>query len=285
VSSLIASTSFSQQPPGLHVLFIGNSFTYFNNMPRLVEAISESVDGPRIKTEMVAIGGARLDTLWSEGSALTAIHKQHWDYIVMNEQSTLGGGVVNGEKQIGNPANFFKYAELLDAEIRKAGAKTVILMTWKDKKDPDRIQDELDRAFVEFRNRLHGEPILVPVSNAWALTKLTAPEVDLYFTDNHHPSKEGSYLMACTVYAAITQHSPEGAATKIKGASIDDESGLAHAGKIRTLISLSPRVASKLQRIASQSAIPLPQFTPPILKNAPATHPTFQQNEQPAHLN
>jgi hypothetical protein len=293
--SLIASASLPRRAGGVvphnlarsevQALFIGNSFTYFNNMPRLLEAISETVDGPLFKTEMVAIGGARLEDLWKEGSALNAIHKKRWDYVVLNEQSALGGGIVNGEKRIGDPANFFKYAELFDAEIRQVGAKTVIMMTWKDKKDSERIQDKLDRAFVEFRDKMHGEPILAPVSNAWGLAKLTAPDIDLYFTDNHHPSKEGSYLIACTVYATITQRSPEGAVARIAGASVDDQTGLAQAGKLKTLVNLSHRVAYKLQWIASKSAIPPPQFAPPVLKNAPITRPALRQNKQPAHLN
>jgi len=234
--------------PDLQVLFIGNSFIYFNNMPRMVEAISVSVAGPYIKTEMVAIGGARLEDLWKQGSALAAIRKQHWDYVVMNEQSALGGGIVNGEKRIGDPANFFKYAEMFDTEIRKAGGKTVIMMTWKDKNDPDRIQKELNNAFVEFR-KTHGL-ILAPVSTAWAITMKTAPEINPYFPDNHHPSKEGSYLIACTVYSTLTHQSPKGAAIKVEGASVDDERGIVQTGKTKRLVNLSPRVATKLQQIA-----------------------------------
>jgi hypothetical protein len=256
--SLFASSNFGQQwsenaakqqtPAELHVLFIGNSFIYFYNMPRIVEAISESVDGPRIKTEMVAIGGARLEDLWNQGSALAAIRKQHWDYVVMNEQSALGGGKVNGEKQIGDPANFFKYAEMFDTEIQKAGAKAVVIMTWKDKSDPNRIQDDLNSAFLEFR-KARGV-ILAPVSTAWAITVNTAPGINLYFGDNHHPSKEGSYLEACTVYATLTRHSPEGAAAKVEGTPVEDADGTLLADKTKTLVNLSSRVAVKLQQIA-----------------------------------
>jgi hypothetical protein len=270
IVSLCASVTFSQQPPQanaqqlpraeLHVLFIGNSFTYFNNMPRLVEAISESVDGPRIKTEMVAIGGARLEDLWKQGSALTAIRKGHWDYVVMNEQSALGGGIVNGEKRVGDPANFFKYAELFDTEIRKAGAKTVILMTWKDKNDPALIQNELDSAFWEFAKKIPGGVLLSHVSEAWFITRRKAPEIDLYFADNHHPSQEGSYLLACTVYATLTKHSPEGAVAKVEGAPVDEESGMVLIGKTKTLVNLSPRNAAKLQMIALQAATTIPEF-------------------------
>jgi hypothetical protein len=260
VLSIFASASFSQQrfpddvlkPLQLefHVLFIGNSFIYFNNMPRMVEAISESVKGPHLKTEMVAIGGARLEDLWKQGSALAAIRKRQWDYVVMNEQSALGGGIVNGEKRIGDPASFFKYAEMFDAEIRKSGAKTVILMTWKDKNDPDRIQNELDEAFLNFRKKMKGGIILCKVSDAWWATRRTVPEVNLYFDDNHHPSKEGSYLIACTVYTTLAKHPLEGAAAKVEGAPVVEETGAVQSGKTKTLVNLSPRIAAKLQEIA-----------------------------------
>lgn len=256
--SLFVGGTFAQRPINivsdpqvvqpLHVLFIGNSFTYFNNMPRLVEAISASLSVPHIQSEMVAIGGARLEDLWNQGSALAAIRKQHWDYVVMNEQSALGGGVINGEKRIGDPANFFKYAEMFDMEIRKAGAKTVIIMTWKDKNDPERIQNELNGAFLEFR-KTHGV-ILVPVSAAWASTIKTEPEINLYFADNHHPSKEGSYLEACAVYATLTSSSPAGAPARIVGKSVEDADGTILADKFKTLIDFSPRIATKLQQIA-----------------------------------
>ena len=219
-------------------------------MPRLVEAISESVDGPRIRTEMVAIGGAHLEDFWKQGSALAAIHKHHWDFVVMNEQSTLGGGVVNGEKRIGDPANFFKYAEMFDTEIRKAGGKTVIMMTWKDKNDPDRIQNELDERVPEFQEENERRNYPVQVSDAWSATKRTVPEVNLYFDDNHHPSKEGSYLIACTVYTTLAKHPPEGAAARVEGTPVEEETGVVQYGKTKTLVNLSPRIAAKLQEIA-----------------------------------
>jgi hypothetical protein len=270
--SLISTAVFSQQqPPGitlkelarpeLHVLFIGNSFTYFNNMPRLVEAISESVDGPRISTEMVAIGGARLEDLWKQGSALAAIRKRRWDFVVMNEQSALGGGKVNGEKRVGDPTNFYKYAAMFDTEVRKAGGKTVIMMTWKDKNDPDRIQADLNNAFFEFEKKMAFAVILCPVSAAWSWTTKTAPEINLYFDDGHHPSHEGSYLVACTVYAVLANHSPVGAVARVEGAQVEEENGIVHPDKIKVLVSISPRIANKLQEMALKAAPEIREFS------------------------
>jgi hypothetical protein len=259
--SLFATVGFGQQKldavgqplplSELHVLFIGNSFTYFNNMPRMVEAISESVDGPRIQTEMVAIGGARLEDLWKQGAAIAAIRRQHWNFVVLNEQSSLGGGIVNGEKRIGSHASYFKYAGMFDAEIRAAGARTVIMMTWKDRNDPVRIQTELDSVFSEF-SRTH-EALLAHVSLAWDVAVTTPPEINLYFADNHHPSSAGSYLAACTIYATIAKYSPKGATAKIDGTPVENERGTIQYGKTKTLVNLSPRTAARLQQFAWQA--------------------------------
>ena len=137
---------------------------------------------------------------------------------------------------------------MFDTEIQKVGAKTVIIMTWKDKNDSDRIQTDLNNAFLEFR-KTH-RVILAPVSEAWALTIETAPEINLYFDDNHHPSKEGSYLEACVIYATLAGNSPVGAPAKVEGTPVANADGAVLADKTKTLVNLSPRIAAKLQQIA-----------------------------------
>ena len=70
--------------------------------------------------------------------------------------------------------------------------------------------------------------MLSPVSSAWTLAvSKTAPEIDLYFDDNHHPSKEGSYLIACSrLRNAYWTLQAEGAADKVDGHSVEEETGI-----------------------------------------------------------
>jgi hypothetical protein len=53
----------------------------------------------------------------------------------------------------------------------------------------------------------------VPVGQVWRLVRDKHPDLDLYDKDLAHPSKKGSYLAACTFFAAIFKESPLGAKT------------------------------------------------------------------------
>jgi hypothetical protein len=254
-SGAIASTAAGQSveignhASRIRVLFIGNSFVYFHNMPAVLEAISNRSIVPRVVTKMVVSGGARLKDNWQEGAALSEIRKGGWDYVVLNEQSSLGDVlIVNQQTQIADPAHFWQYANLFDKEIRKTGAKTVILMTWTDKNAPLRSQQALDFAFVKFA-RASGA-ILAPVSLAWQRIRDREPGLNLYSKDDHHPSAEGSYLEACVLYATLTGQSPVGATSKINGPPVEEDEGKLLEGKTETLVEIPPAIARTLQRVA-----------------------------------
>ena len=233
----------------IRVLFIGNSFVYFHNMPAVLEAISDRSNGPRVITKMVASGGARLKDNWQGEVALSAIRKGGWDYVVLNEQSSLGDVlIVNQQMQIADPAHFWQYANLFDEEIRKIGAKTVILMTWKDRDAPIRSQQALDFAFVKFARG--SGAIASPVSLAWQRIRDRVPGINLYSKDDHHPSAEGSYLEACVLYATLTGQSPVGATSKINGTPVDEDEGKVLEGKTETLVEIPPGIARTLQQVA-----------------------------------
>jgi hypothetical protein len=70
-------------------------------MPAVLEAISNSSTGPRVVTKRVASGGARLKDNWQGEAVLSEIRKGGWDYVVLNEQSSLGDVlIVNQQVQI-----------------------------------------------------------------------------------------------------------------------------------------------------------------------------------------
>lgn len=233
----------------IRILFIGNSFVYFHNMPAVLEAISNSSTAPRVVTKMVASGGARLKDNWQSEAALSEIRRGGWDYVVLNEQSSLGDVlIVNQQVQIADPAHFWHYADLFDEEIRKSGAKTVILMTWKDKNAPIRSQQALDFAFVKFA-RASGA-IAAPVSLAWQRIRGRVSGINLYSKDDHHPSAEGSYLEACVLYATFTGRSPVGATSKINGTPIEEDEGKVLEGRTETLVEIPSGIARTLQQVA-----------------------------------
>jgi hypothetical protein len=63
--------------------------------------------------------------------------------------------------------------------------------------------------YNNLRNR-YKVPV-IPVGKVWRNYAIAYPDADLYMKDNSHPSYEGSYLVACTMYSAIYGKSPVGA--------------------------------------------------------------------------
>ena len=91
-----AAAADEKTAPALRVLFIGNSYTYYNNLPGMVAQLS----GGRIETRMVARGGSTLQQLWDFGEAPAAIREGRWDYVVLQEHSLLGGMRVDGIEHV-----------------------------------------------------------------------------------------------------------------------------------------------------------------------------------------
>ena len=50
----------------------------------------------------------------------------------------------------------------------------------------------------------------MPVGLAYANSMKVHPEIDLYTSDERHPSKAGTYLSACVMFASVFQTSPVG---------------------------------------------------------------------------
>lgn len=250
-SLLLLAAPASLQPAGpLRVLFIGNSYTYTNNLPAMVSAFSRALPNARpIDTGMVATGGATLRSAWNDGKALAAIRSDHWDYVVLQEQSSLGSLFVNGRIVINDPEKYFyEYARRFDAAVHEAGARTVFFLTWASQDEPDEIQ-ALTEAYATIAAERHA--MLAPVGTAWAAVRSRHPEIGLFDPapyDGMHPSPTGSYLSAAVIYAALTGQSAAGAPLQITGpASMD---GVIDATKLVTLASLDRTTADALHAAA-----------------------------------
>lgn len=246
--SPLVSSPDARRP--LRILFIGNSYTFVNNLPRLVSALAASADRPMM-TKMVANGSMTLAGHWQDGQALATIRRGNWDYVVLQEHSTFGStAVVNGVAQIGPTDNFFKYARLFDDQIKKIGAKTVFYLTWARRNAPQN-QAVLDAAYLSIAQEL--DALVAPVGMAWANALQARPNLVLYQEDMSHPDILGSYLAASVFYATIYQQSPVGLTSRI----LDTPDGIASSAdkEQRILADLSKSDAAFLQTIAWKTVL------------------------------
>ena len=106
----------NQDMAPLKVLFIGNSFTARNNLPDLIAQLA-AARGKTIQHRLISTGGASLRKHWNAGEALKAIIEGHYDYVVLQEQST---------QPIKNAKRMHENVRLFDDAIKVAGAKTVL---------------------------------------------------------------------------------------------------------------------------------------------------------------
>jgi hypothetical protein len=195
--------------PTLRILFIGNSFTYVNDLPNTFAKFACSGGYPVI-TGMAAEGGWTLANHLASSKTLDAIQQQHWDVVVLQEQSETPA-FESTRLQSMYPA-----ARTLVGKIMAVGAEPVFFQTWGyrdgdpdyDISDYDTMQAALDAGYGGIANELHVR--VIRVGDAWSEIRHQPDPPDLWQSDGMHPNKEGTYLAACTFYAAIFNQASEG---------------------------------------------------------------------------
>jgi hypothetical protein len=193
----------------LKVLFIGNSFTARNNLPGLIAQLA-TTRGKSLQHRLISSGGASLRTHWNAGEALKAIQAGHYDYVVLQEQSTL---------PIKNAERMHENVRLFDEAIKGAGAKTVLYMTWARRHAPESQQD-ITNAYISIGRELGAT--VVPVGAAWQSFLRKRDQPVLHDRDQSHPTVAGSYLAACVFLAALFKENPVGIQGEVAGLSGKD---------------------------------------------------------------
>jgi len=186
-----------RQPHSLKMLFIGNSFTQRNNLPGLFSELAAARDW-HVKYDTIVAGGASLRAHWNSGRAAQAIADGGYDYVVLQEQSTL---------PVKNARRMTENVRLFNAAIKRAGAKTVLYMTWARQHAPE-TQAAIAAAYNNIGNELGA--IVVPVGLAWQIFLAKHSQPALHDRDQSHPTLAGSYLAACVFLAVLFNANPVG---------------------------------------------------------------------------
>ena len=193
--------SVPESPPA-KVLFVGNSFTYYNNSlhnhyRKLVAASGHKFDKPS-RARIMTISGGHLPE--HAGGMTRVVGADDWDVVVMQGHSLGPIGEATAEP-------FQKAAREYSTIIRAHGAQPVFFMTWAYTDKPE-MTAELDAAYSEIGSELGAQ--VVPVGLAFAAVTDDRPDLELRIADARHPTLAGTYLAACTFYAALYGLSPEG---------------------------------------------------------------------------
>jgi hypothetical protein len=197
--------------PGLRVLFVGNSFTYYNSMPAMVHRLGEAAPGgsPIFVVAYTAPNWSLREAAGNDGLA-DLLGDASWDVVVLQEVSNLLSLGPEWRQREVDP-----FAWTLRREISAAGARTMLFMTWGYQKGDSRnfvgdsydyMQARLADGYSLLGNELFAD--VAPVGLAWQLALERRPGLDLWSHDGHHPGRAGSYLAACVFYAVLSGRDP-----------------------------------------------------------------------------
>lgn len=216
----------------LKVLFVGNSFTFTNDVPGLTVALARAADTkPELVVDSHVVGGATLERHWNDGAALAKIRSTDWDVVVLQEQSQ------RPLKAYGRDALFYPYARKFAEAIRGTGAIPLFYMTWARPDMAPAPQQLWTESYSDLTKELTAE--CAPVGVAFERFKQAFPGTALTTDGNGHPSPHGAYLAACTFYAALYRKSPEGLPNRLDTGS--------------AIVTISPAEATAMQKAAWDS--------------------------------
>lgn len=209
LSFFIASFSYSQ---GLkrRVLFLGNSYTQYNNLPGLLASAAASV-GDTLVFDFNYPGGFTLDQHLSNSVSQNKIKAGGWDFVVLQEQS----------QRPALPQYSFSAAVQLSTLIRNHNpcARPLFYMTWGRKNGDSQFCNSwppvctyagmdslLSKRYLEMAQLNKTE--VSPVGAVWKYIRQNHPTIELYNADESHPSLAGSYAAACSFFASIFKKNP-----------------------------------------------------------------------------
>jgi hypothetical protein len=188
------------------VLFVGNSFTFGNDLPCLVAELALSLDPPlRLEVGVVARDGMTLEAHWLGGEVARRLREEQWDVVVLQEQ---------GSRPITDPAQMETDVRRFAAAGRRSGAEVVLFQTWARVNQPE---TEKPRAAIYCRIADAVGAKVAPVGAAWSLARAEHPGIRLHAEDGVHASRAGSYLAASVLLGVLAGRSPLGVTATTSG--------------------------------------------------------------------
>lgn len=210
VESYFPEGSLNVDDGELKILFIGNSHTYYFDLPITVEKLLAKDDpNATIRVESETVGGFSFQDHVTSGRAESFIYKTNWDYIVLQENAGVAGFTKEEAE-----TEIYPFAQQLAEMIKDNNLQTEIIlyMTHAYKNGSERctqnpnvcsynkMQNEIRRNYVFISGLFNSK--IAPAGMMWKII-LDKEMVQLHNLDNIHPSELGSQVSAATLYSTI----------------------------------------------------------------------------------
>jgi hypothetical protein len=215
---------------GKPILFIGNSYTYVNDVPGIVQALADSA-GEKIAVQTVAQPDFALVDHIAMGTAQREIARRGWAFVVLQQ----------GPSSVEVNRDTLRLAVKTFAPgITAAGGKAALFSAWPTF---GRMVD-YPRAIESYRLAAADvDGVFLPIAGAWLEAWKKDPNLPLYASDGLHASALGSYLAAVVIYSRLLNRPATGLPSVLK----------LRSGAVLTI---DAAVAKKLQEAAAAALAP-----------------------------
>jgi hypothetical protein len=226
----------------LDVLFIGNSYTATNSLPTILQEIAVNAGYARPVVESVAPGGYTFEEHLNSSATRSMISDQHWDVVVMQEQSetpsaaqTMPGvkdlflGGFDGLYNLVAASNPQARVTLFETWARSADCWTsgTANPAW-DGENPFDMLQRLKAGYEQAAQSVAaqgGPPVeIARVGELWDINYRSQNPIELYASDGSHPDFAGSYLAALDIFSTIYGQVPK--TLKYRGTLGKDEAAV-----------------------------------------------------------
>ncbi len=225
----------------MKVLFLGNSHTFFNDMPQIFKNICAE-KGKDVEVGMLAHPGVTYGWHFKQFTDLRfALMWGGYDYIVM--QQAAHSPCPAKEETLEDGGKIIDLA-------RKMGVTPIQTMPWAEKRDPDHQKGMYD--IYNTLSEQYGVKLTV-AGNVFEDVFYNYPDIDMYFVDGEHASPYGSYTIALAAYAAIFGESVKGVSPNSYRTYVAKDGALKNVlDKEEAFFPLEPEKAAKLQELVDK---------------------------------
>ena len=176
----------------IHVLFIGNSLTYTNNLPKLVEREAKK-NSVNLTSKMIAFPNYAIEDHWNDGKVQQEIASKKYDFVVLQQGPSSQSAGRQMLIQYGK-----KYRDLCKAN----NSKLCFFMVWPSQT----YFNTFNGVIKNYRDAAKtNEAILLPVGEVWKSYIITKGRLDYYSDDGFHPSLKGSQIAAEVISNILIQ--------------------------------------------------------------------------------
>lgn len=191
--------------PARRILILGNSRTFYHDMPDMIRAMADSAKDPqKYQITVEALPGASFESLWGDPNTRSLLGERWDDAILQSESRAQATDELD--------RSFLTYGEHLVRAVRLKSGAPRLVVNWNygaelyDDGDPDGSGRAAYYAAIQSDTELLGNRTgakLVNIGQLWAQVANAYPKIRLT-EDGNHPTPAGSYLFALLLYADLS---------------------------------------------------------------------------------